>query len=1825
MDNAYQLVTRWPRRKASEKETDTTTPIKVNAVTEKKKQPLFDAELIEVSHPSAIFCKIMDPGMTDIEFTEADGILMRSKRLPSPSRRRRISKQRKSRGRSTSSSSTDDTDGDFPPAIVYKYYVTMSAAALARASRTTPVTHNVLDSPTAIPDIMPTGSKCREFIFVSDGSGNWITRDVTPLVHQFGTAADTASQNTQKKNEPASEDTVNTPDDHEQPQAAPTEQPTRASSPVISSDKAPDSEIKTLEQLHQANPTWKLVRIHFQHIEHQDTLLKWVYTFYDADKSGAARFVEEPGSDALPLQDLLEASQHLTSGAFGVDFTQLSPALSNYLINVRNIQDGFARQILSHTITCQVADEWDLHIIYTALPEETRIEEFGAAADVVDYLATNFDHLNKTLDEQATLELDEAFAHGPRDMPSLSDIDSTLSDGDAGSQAHEQHAYGATSDEAAPPPSPQSAGQHPDSPHRPSTPPPADSQPDHASSRSSSPPPPAEDSSDQFFDTPAPDANEERDMYFTHLSHVKETPGGGEVTKDTFLATLYQPGPRDDNDWVRIETGGQGYGIKVIEPSTVPCVIDFDNGDNRNPDGLAVEGYFNAWDVAPSVKLRMALSSKHVPGTSYVAQAHINVPFTGARALTEVTMNIKKGDHFMEITIKGICNGAFIVDGMRSLLDHYPRFSDDDKRIFDFYYGMTQDDFKPIPVELRLHQCRQKPDKDGPQKELMLTPFLQTLFNNCKYTAEPGTFVPKIWDSQPYRPFRTVNNKLVTQHGAMYSAGDLMLSNRNFPAPMMPFRAADSFQDLDEWRTKKTFGFHFEYAEDLSRLAEFCAVPHELTLFHIENKVVAAIKYGNFKSLQGDDDVKIRIANGTIVELEWEGRSGGHVQKATGVVFSNNVWLGQCDMAIALIDRDTASFGSSKADTSDGEQKGQSKAFKDLTDATEEQQDKYFTRKTYKVTLNIKPNETVIKQQIHTLNCMASEDCKDWHKIILNQQPFDLPTVDPCAAPADFSLEATEKHNALVEQAYQTVLAFRDWNTEQLAALQALRSNPGPLVLVTGPAGTGKTTLMTITAWFFYEIGCHVVIDAPAHTNVEDFVNRLTAEFPALKPLRLVPKSSEASLTTLFTPHGQDETLPDDEEHSAMYQDILQVLGAPKKKYIGTLAYQLEQQLLSALDNPENKYEFRYFQPAEKDDDSRIGPDAEINEPKKANHDPSEAEAQVEDEHNASYSKATSDEDKWYEDRDAARRQYEMDQDSQREEPAKAPLPNLTQVRESPDSSTEVPLPPGWVCKLYTTTLAGTKTDTLYFISPEGKLFTTHPSEETEESVKSKMRDLFVELRGFRDRRRKTPMNEWKNLSGATDLLAIKCFKYAFKLFKKWLTAHSRLVCGTSASTNNKDMRTVFAAGKMGAKKSIGVVVIKDESAKDTEANSLGSIAACSYRKLVRQVWMCGDELQLIPTVTGQVGKYMVNMFRADVARSFFARLIAQRHPHTRLVKQNRMAEVIARLPNLIMYRGLLETADDRKKPLEQDIPGLAARLCKNYHEFANTELDLTDDHVRCHGFIVNGEVHKNPRTMSRLNPEQMSFTIDRLVPIMQEQFGRDTRDECLIITGYGETVTFAESLIYQLRKQSNLPRSHYPNVQTIDSSQGTEYKWVVFVATAQDANVIPDIGFLHLNYRINVAATRSSDVFTFVAGPLAGFLKEKVKLNSTTGQFGSMLCAISLWMDQKRCLWKVDQPSYDLSTLPRHMKEEAKPPRIAPAPAAGANDGWGDEASAPAAAATEDGPESGFAPEPTATGTTENWEDAGANAADGSWNPVAESDVQLSAAEQKARADAGW
>jgi senataxin len=115
-----------------------------------------------------------------------------------------------------------------------------------------------------------------------------------------------------------------------------------------------------------------------------------------------------------------------------------------------------------------------------------------------------------------------------------------------------------------------------------------------------------------------------------------------------------------------------------------------------------------------------------------------------------------------------------------------------------------------------------------------------------------------------------------------------------------------------------------------------------------------------------------------------------------------------------------------------------------------------------------------------------------------------------------------------------------DWNKEQMQVIDGVRKAKGGMMLVMGPAATGKTLLQRFLILYFYYLGYHVLAVAPANDNV----NKLARDLDEFLQWVIANKKTDKSVARLMFdflrlfPGSRDIDPEDMDEEQAKHRKV---------------------------------------------------------------------------------------------------------------------------------------------------------------------------------------------------------------------------------------------------------------------------------------------------------------------------------------------------------------------------------------------------------------------------------------------------------------------------------------------------------------------------------------------------------------------------------------------------------------------------------------------------------------------------------------------------------------
>ena len=318
------------------------------------------------------------------------------------------------------------------------------------------------------------------------------------------------------------------------------------------------------------------------------------------------------------------------------------------------------------------------------------------------------------------------------------------------------------------------------------------------------------------------------------------------------------------------------------------------------------------------------------------------------------------------------------------------------------------------------------------------------------------------------------------------------------PLPMVPYECHDTYSTVNEAIVELYESARMAHLEQEVALEEWASVAHNGTLYRIGGVLVMAVRFAPTRPIGGPAGVvKFDLPERLRVSMSWDDPMTGDPLTASG---SRTV------VPLRLpIGYDALFIVQNKPNPEDNARLRQTSLGRNDADRRFAAQVKFVATM---------PRATLYNQLMTAMNL---ERAHGWHEVVLNQRHDQLAKVDlatsrlgtamisdsndaqqndASAAQAAAEPIAEQPVAVGVEQALEWMLKWRTWNAEQLQALHSIREAVGRIVLITGPAGTGKTLILQAICVLFYLMDLHVLVLAPANSNCADFMRKLVQLFP---------------------------------------------------------------------------------------------------------------------------------------------------------------------------------------------------------------------------------------------------------------------------------------------------------------------------------------------------------------------------------------------------------------------------------------------------------------------------------------------------------------------------------------------------------------------------------------------------------------------------------------------------------------------------------------------------------------------------------------------------------
>ncbi|KAI9878700.1 MAG: hypothetical protein M1830_010793 [Pleopsidium flavum] len=967
---------------------------------------------------------------------------------------------------------------------------------------------------------------------------------------------------------------------------------------------------------------------------------------------------------------------------------------------------------------------------------------------------------------------------------------------------------------------------------------------------------------------------------------------GEKVTGDTTLVRLFNP-QKNDPLWKRIKPTFTHTAWFVTQTGLVP---QFSDDQEYDWDGINLKWSIALRDVAPCIRLTFKIYQKEKKVHGGMIEFYFGKIEGKGRGVSDLRYEYRNEGATRRMLLSWKTDGG-VGQGLS-----IPQSLETVSQISDTMAALHR----------CLAACEMKLALSIGENELVenFETFLKELPTNDSW-EDPS--------NRPWSPYLHKSGEPEFSFGRTISRKELI----NKGLPWLPYDARPIFVDSREAEIKLCYGALQEHYFAMHALRDLERAQHKVSFLYVGDHVLARITLSKAPELEGG---RLKIQDQTMFDLTYTTPYSSAIQECSAFTIDNTLSIPGADLLLVVANRDVLSFG------------------RIITSYNSMENSTWFN-----VQLDAKGNNAGFRRQVsavHTLCSVKQSMDRRWWPVLLNQNLQGEEASDP-----------TEVVNNpdMVDKAMDTILRVLPWNPEQIATFVNARKMISRLLLIQGPAGTGKTLLIVALAAFYNLCGLHVLMTAPSHVAANVIVEKYIGLFPDYEqPLRVNQPLFEGQVRLTAT--IDDVDAPKTEALSKKTPEPMTTPPADQKQD----AEEADLVLLSVINSVKN---------------------------------------------------------------DTAQKTFELNKFSLRnrvlEVAGKHSLRLIRAYGVGDDVDGQMDGPTG----------------------PEV--------------------DMWDEFRKYHTRVMEEPMQTWEDDDREN-------FVKAYRYIRRQVISLSHLLVTTTNNAACEDVR-----GSFGGDEAIGVVVIQDEAAMEIEPNAWVPIIKGQWAHKIVGWIMCGDELQLAPTVLSGQGGNSYNEHAATIRNALFARLRVQYFKTNELLEQNRMHAAVADGPNKLIYGGRL-----RNGPATRN-----RRLTKMLENFLRQYLQVTkpgEDLLRASVIDVpNGVAQVNPQTLSRYNLENVEVVMDLLMklrPVISNQ-----RENIYILVPYRDQRRVYMEKIYGQARKLNLPLSEFPRVMTIDSSQGNEAYMVIFDTVISQAKRSSDLGFMKDSRRLNSACTRGADVLLFV------------------------------------------------------------------------------------------------------------------------------------------------
>jgi len=325
----------------------------------------------------------------------------------------------------------------------------------------------------------------------------------------------------------------------------------------------------------------------------------------------------------------------------------------------------------------------------------------------------------------------------------------------------------------------------------------------------------------------------------------------------------------------------------------------------------------------------------------------------------------------------------------------------------------------------------------------------------------------------------------------MRKAKALMLGD--IKHPMVPLECAGTFSTIEEAGVQLAYSANIADAEEKEALRLWAEKPHTShygRLFAQGSFAALGVRFGKFDKLgRVNDEVHYRLPRDMSARMAFQIPGHQKPVKVSGFLMGNSSGLPSHDAFFLITSKPLHYFTNGRDDPL------------------------ALPKKYVDVRFTAKHNSFTYSSQLETVAQLQRTANNRWHAILLNQIHDTIPEMDLTSdrrIPPEVKAKADE-----------WLRGWMSWNAEQLSVINGIKRAKGGMILVMGPAGTGKTLLQQALAIYFWKLGYRILALAPANSNADymarqmDNVRMRDTELQDVKFCRLYPASRDSGLEVI--------------------------------------------------------------------------------------------------------------------------------------------------------------------------------------------------------------------------------------------------------------------------------------------------------------------------------------------------------------------------------------------------------------------------------------------------------------------------------------------------------------------------------------------------------------------------------------------------------------------------------------------------------------------------------------------------------------------------------------